>query len=188
MKKCIVGISVFLLCALLGGCGFVEEVVEDVQEDIEWAQEHNAYTDGNKPDLGFGKDDEEDNKNTEKKVLQVGDSRSFENEDTTLEITVTETGSVYSSFYDQQVVYFAYTIENTGNKRSTVGNYFSAYNDDIVLEEEYAEEDSFMTATIDPGRKCNAKTYLLISPNEVGRLEVEIDNVVWLLSNPGNEE
>jgi hypothetical protein len=176
IKKIISTIMCVVLVTALSGCEFVDTAVEEAKKDSEWTKENNAFTDG----AGAGNDSTESVSNKR----EVGETASFTVEDGSMDVTVTDWGSVWSDYHEQNIVYFNAEFNNTGTTAiSITPGLFSVYADDYAVELAYTESDVLQTTSLDAGRKAKGKIYAVADADNVGTIEVQLANTVWTLKD-----
>lgn len=198
-KKVALGLIMSLSLTSLCGCSAAENFVNQVEKDKEWAEENNAFTDGQNPYASSDKDSSAEDKSTKTDSVNKPDSDSkysigdivsmtSENSDS-MDISLTDWGTIWDEFKERNIIYITYSIENTGDTIFTVGNgFFNVYVDDYSVEQDYAQEDVIVSTDLSAGRKATGKIYLDIDSETVGSIEVECGDSVFVIKEPGNVE
>ena len=212
-KKLIVGMlmaSVLCIC----GCGNAEELVENqieaAKEQIEWAEEHDARTNGESAEerlednLGITTEDIE---NVVEAVEEIGSVSASESGGTysigetvpmyvewdgghgEYNLTITGWEAIYNSAYGETNIGITYTVENTGEANIFVGDsMFAIYADDYAVEESYMEDNMPSSADLSSGRKFDGILYGKINPENASNIELECGDVVFVLKESAQPE
>ena len=186
----------------LCGCDFVDNAVDDMKKDREWAIENNAFTDGN----GSGKknSDENDSSSDNQTVdqpkesddsneLKVGETTTFTvdqgEKEGEIELTILNWGSVWSDNYAQNIIWFDTEFNNVGeNPVSISAALFAVYADDYSVDLSYLESDGLQTTSLDSGRKAKGRVYAVVDANSVNSIEVQVSSAVWVLQRIDTSE
>lgn len=103
-----------------------------------------------------------------------------------LNVTMTGWGTGYEMGSNEPFLRIAYTIENTGEEKVTVGNFlFTVYADNYAADSLVLTEDNKGVATADlsSGRKVDGELYAAISPSDVSVIEVELWDAVFVIKD-----
>lgn len=103
-----------------------------------------------------------------------------------LNVTMTGWGTGYELGNNEPFLRIAYTIENTGEEKVTVGNFlFTVYADDYAADPLVLAEDNKGVATADlsSGRKVDGELYAAINPEEISVIEVELWDSVFVIKD-----
>lgn len=103
-----------------------------------------------------------------------------------LNVTMTGWGTGYEMGSNEPFLRIAYTIENTGEEKVTVGNFlFTVYADNYAADSLVLAEDNKGVATADlsSGRKVDGELYASISPSDVSVIEVELWDAVFVIKD-----
>lgn len=202
MKKIImIFISASFIMSLCG-CGFIDEAVDDMKKDREWAIENNAFTDGN----GSGKKSSDENdsssdnqivdqpqKSDDSDELKVGETTTFTvdqgDKEGEIELTILNWGSIWSDNYEQNIIWFDTEFNNVGeNPVSISAALFAVYADDYSVDLSYLESDGLQTTSLDSGRKAKGRVYAVVDSNSVNSIEVQVSSAVWVLQRIDTSE
>lgn len=183
--KTVVVIIATILVISLSGCGFAEDVVQDIKEDAEWAKENGALTDGNEPLDIFGSDENESNDTTEITYLKLGETASFSaNGETSVDVTVTGGDLTWNDLTEKTCIYFDVMLENTGSKATMVApSLFSVYVNGYAAKLTSLNLDVLPTLSLDGGRKVTGRVYADtdIDGMAIAEVELQLANTVWSL-------
>lgn len=103
-----------------------------------------------------------------------------------LNVTMTGWGTGYEMGSNEPFLRIAYTIENTGEEKVTVGNFlFTVYADNYAADSLVLAEDNKGVATADlsSGRKVDGELYAAINPEKVSVIEVELWDAVFVIKD-----
>lgn len=103
-----------------------------------------------------------------------------------LNVTMTGWGTGYEMGSNEPFLRIAYTIENTGEEKVTVGNFlFTVYADNYAADSLVLAEDNKGVATADlsSGRKVDGELYAAINPENVSVIEVELWDAVFVIKD-----
>lgn len=103
-----------------------------------------------------------------------------------LNVTMTGWGTGYEMGSNEPFLRIAYTIENTGEEKVTVGNFlFTVYADNYAADSLVLAEynKGVATADLSSGRKVDGELYAAINPEKVSVIEVELWDAVFVIKD-----
>ena len=190
MNKKLAGVIIAgMVISILAGCSSTEEVQETgTAEETEAAEtEEKEESEDNESVAAEESIVEDDSNSTGKYAL--GETAglevlSGENVGATIDVTLTEWGTVYQDFVGV-LTYVNYEIKNTGSIDVTVGNgIFNVYADNYNIEQYTAMDDVVFGTKISGGRQVSGTIYVELNPDTVSNIEVECGHVVWVIKEP----
>lgn len=190
MKKKLAGVIIVgLVMNVLAGCSSTEDIQESAISEESEVVESDATEEAEEETTA--EEDasiiESSNSSSGKYTLgeTVGlESYSGEAAGATIDVTLTEWGTVYEDFVGV-LTYIHYEIKNTGSTGITVGNgMFDVYADNYNVEQYTSMDDVVYSAEISGGRQVGGTIYVELNPDTVSNIEVECGNVVWVIKEP----
>jgi len=190
LKKKVLLLICILAMSSLSACEFIDDVEEMGKKDMEWAKENHAFTDGRSGvDISLF-DEEKSDEETIRDELKIGDTASFSigDEGGTVDVTISNWGVGWDDFTEKDLIYFEVEMKNTGSNAIKISpNIFSVYADNCVVDTTL-KSDSMSVSSLDSGRKASGKVYAVVNVDSVERLEVQIDNTVWVLKGSESKD
>lgn len=178
-KKIAITVALMLGLASLWGCGEDNSAPVDSERIVEEQTMENKENDASEPlssDAG-----EADSR------FQLNQIVEFELDNGgKMNVTLTRWGKGNEMYNNEPYVWIAYTIENTGEEKITVGNsLFTIYADDYVADSLVFSEDNkgVAVAELSSGRKVDGELYAAIDPEKVSVIEVELWNAVFVIKD-----
>lgn len=177
--KIVITAVLMLGIASLWGCGEDNSATVDSEKVMEEQTTENKKSDASEPlssDAG-----EMDSR------FRLNQTVEFElDNDGKINVTLTGWGKGNEMYSGDPFVWIAYTIENTGEEKVTVGNsLFTVYADDYAADPLVLSEDNKSVAgtELSSGRKVDGEIYAAIDPEKVSVIEVELWNAVFVIKD-----
>jgi len=178
-KKIVITAALMLGLAGLWGCGEDNSATVDSERIVEEQTTENKENDASEPlssDAG-----EADSR------FRLNQTVEFELDNGgKMNVTLTGWGKGNAMYNNAPYVWIAYTIENTGEEKITVGNsLFTIYADDYAADSLVFSEDNkgVAVAELSSGRKVDGELYAAIDPENVSVIEVELWNAVFVIKD-----
>lgn len=116
-------------------------------------------------------------------VYYIGDtvsmSKSYSFSEGYYDITMTDWGTYVNSALENTGVYVTFEVTNTGDIDISINSSdFEAYVNNYSVELDWLMEN-MLDATLSPGRQTSGNVYIIMNPNDINSLELELGDAIF---------